>query len=112
MRLKKRGYLAEQIDLAYPLYLDVPMMTNFVAAIEDGIAYDTDVTQRSDQSKNISGEGEGRAGTPFLSLFSALISLDARGKIAGNKAWGGKARRYGWCASTPKPRSSCACARR
>jgi len=41
--------MPEQIDLVYPLYLDVPMMTSFVAALEDGIAYGSDVTRREDQ---------------------------------------------------------------
>jgi hypothetical protein len=78
--------MAEQIDLVYPLYLDVPMMTSFAAALQDGIAYGSDVTQRTDQSRSISGEGEGRAGFPFMSIFSTLLALDARGKIAGNRA--------------------------
>jgi hypothetical protein len=30
--------MPEQIDLDYPLYLDVPMMTSFVAALEAGLA--------------------------------------------------------------------------
>jgi len=80
--------MAEQIDLVFPLYLDVPMMTSFAAAIQDGIAYGSDITQRTDQSKNISGEAEGRAGIPFMSIFSTLLALDARGKIAGNRAEG------------------------
>ncbi len=63
-------------------------MTSFAAAIQDGIAYGSDVTQRRDQSKNISGEAEGRAGIPFMSIFSTLLTLDARGKIAGNRAAG------------------------
>lgn len=82
------GTLAEQIDLVYPLYLDVPMMTSFAAAIQDGIAYDSDVTQRRDEQKNVSGEAEGRAGIPWMSIFSTFLTLDARGKIAGDKATG------------------------
>jgi hypothetical protein len=80
--------LAEQIDLVYPLYLDVPMMTSFAAAIQDGIAYGSDITQRKDQQRSVSREAEGRAGIPFMSIFSTLLSLDARGKITGDKAAG------------------------
>jgi hypothetical protein len=80
--------LAEQIDLVYLLYLDVPMMTSFAAAIQDGIAYGSDITQRKDQQRSLSREAEGRAGIPFMSIFATLLSLDARGKITGDKAAG------------------------
>jgi hypothetical protein len=45
--------MVERIDLAYPLYLDVPMMTSFVAALEDGIAYGSDVTKSSRQASQL-----------------------------------------------------------
>jgi hypothetical protein len=80
--------LPERIDLAYPLYLDVPMMTSFVAALEDGIAYGSDVTQRADQQRAISGQGEARAGMFGLGIVSSLLSLDLRGRISGEKTAG------------------------
>ncbi len=63
--------MAEQIDLVYPLYLDVPMMTSFVAAIEDGIAYGSDVVQMKDQRRIVATEGEGKAkaGLPSMGYF-------------------------------------------
>ncbi len=61
--------MPEQIDLAYPLYLDVPMMTSFVAALEDGIAYGSDVTQRGEQQRAVSGqEKRGRACSAWASF--------------------------------------------
>jgi len=36
----------KQVELVYPLYLDVPMMTSFLAALEDGV----DVTLPSEAS--------------------------------------------------------------
>ena len=80
--------MPEQIDLAYPLYLDVPMMTSFVAALEDGIAYGSDVTQRGEQQRAVSGQGEARAGMFGLGIVSSLLSLDLRGKISGEKTTG------------------------
>lgn len=80
--------MADQLDLVYPLYLDVPMMTSFVAALEDGIAYGSDVTQRTDQQNVVSTAGEARVGIPFMSVLSTLIGLDLRGKISGDRAAG------------------------
>lgn len=82
--------MAEQIDLVYPLYLDVPMMTSFVAALEDGIAYGSDITQTSNRRRDVAAEGEGkaRAGLPSMGIFASLLSLDARGKITGDQEAG------------------------
>lgn len=82
--------MAEQIDLVYPLYLDVPMMTSFVAAIEDGIAYGSDVVQMKDQRRIVAAEGEGKAkaGLPSMGIFASLLNFDLRGKITGDQAAG------------------------
>ena len=82
--------MAEQIDLVYPLYLDVPMMTSFVAALEDGIAYGSDVTQMKNQRRTVASEGEGKAGAgiPGMGIFSTLLNIDLRGKIQGEQAAG------------------------
>ena len=82
--------MAEQIDLVYPLYLDVPMKTSFVAALEDGIAYGRDVNQTSNRRRDVAAEGEGkaRAGLPSMGIFASLLSLDARGKITGDREAG------------------------
>jgi hypothetical protein len=78
--------MPDQLELVYPLYLDVPMMTSFVAAIEDGVAYDSDVTQRKDQQQALGGESEARVGIPFMGALSTLIGLDFRGRISGDQA--------------------------
>lgn len=80
--------MADRLDLVYPLYLDVPMMTSFVAALEDGIAYGSDVTQRRDQQKTASADSEARAGIGLMGVLPSLLSLDLRGKISGIKAAG------------------------
>lgn len=80
--------MEEQIDLVYPLYLDVPMMTSFVAALEDGIAYGSDITQMKDQRRSVAAEGEGKAGVglPSMGILSTLLNFDLRGKITGDQA--------------------------
>lgn len=82
--------MPERIDLVYPLYLDVPMMTSFVAALEDGIAYGSDVTRREDQRRSLGAGSEGQvgAGLPSMGIFSTLLNIDLRGKISGEQAAG------------------------
>ncbi len=73
------------VELVHPIYLDVPMMTSFLAAIDDGIAYGRNVRtkQGTQQATGITGEGE--AGVPKLGILSSVLSLSLRGKIE-NKA--------------------------
>ena len=70
-----------EVELVYPLYLDVPMMTSFVAAIEDGIAYGSDVVRREDQQKSGNKEAAGGVGVPSIPILSTLFNFDLRGKI-------------------------------
>ncbi len=104
--------MAEQIDFAYPLYLDVPMMTSFVAALEDGIAYGTDVTQTKDRRRTVSAEGEGKAtaGLPSMGILSTLLNFDLRGKITGDQVRV-VGRRSSWSGGTQRTHYSCVCAR-
>lgn len=89
------------MDLAYPLCLDVPMMTSFVAALEDGIAYGSDVVQTRDQRRAVTAEGEGKtkAGLPSIGVLASLLNFDLRGKITSGQAVG----------SADKWRKRCSC---
>ena len=95
--------MPEQIDLVYPLYLDVPVMTSFLAALEDGIAYGSNVARREDQRRALGAGSEGRvaAGLPSMGIFSTLLNIDLRGKISGEQAVGSGEE------SIPKRRCSC-----
>lgn len=75
-----------EIELAYPLYLDVPMMTSFFAALEDGIAYGSNIKSRRSNQKALSTQGEGEAGVPNWGVLSTILSLNLRGKIERNKS--------------------------
>ena len=68
------------INLTYPLYLDVPMMTSFLAAIDDGIAYESNVRRRVANQRSSARGGEASAGTPSPTLFS-IFNLNLRGNI-------------------------------
>jgi hypothetical protein len=58
------------------------MVTSCVAALEDGISYGSDVTQRTEQQRAARGQGEARAGLFGLGIISSLLSLDLWGKIS------------------------------
>lgn len=72
-----------EVELVYPIYLDVPMMTSFVAALEDGIAYGSDVTRREDQRQRSGKDAAAGVGVPKVSILSTLFNFDLRGKITG-----------------------------
>ena len=76
------------IDLVHPLYLDVPMTTSFLAALEDGVAYGADVTRKGDRQRSAGAETEGKIGVPSLSVLSSMLNIDMRGNVKGSYASG------------------------
>ena len=71
------------VKLVHPLYLDVPMMTSFLAAIEGGIAYDSNIKLKQGTQKEKGASGEAEAGVPKLGILSSVLNLSLRGKIEG-----------------------------
>ncbi len=65
--------------LAHPVYLDVPMMVSFLATLDDGVAYSSEVAERLASSKEGEGEGGLKAGLPSLTQWLGL-TLSAEGK--------------------------------
>jgi hypothetical protein len=80
--------MAKRVQLVNPIYLDVPMMTSFLAAIEDGVAFGSDVTRTQNKQKSLGAEGEGKAGIPTVPILSTLLNFDLRGKITTNGSTG------------------------
>lgn len=69
----------------HPLYLDVPMMTSFLAYLEGGVA---DTLERVSTSKaDVSKQKEGGAGVKVPSVFS-ILGFDASGRMASTTASG------------------------
>jgi hypothetical protein len=66
-----------KIPLIHPIYLDVPMLVSFAAAIRGGVAMETEVTEHEELTKSSSGKLSGKLG--FSKLFQSLFdaSLDA-----------------------------------
>lgn len=65
-------------DLRYPLYLDVPMMISFLAALQDGIAYDKTVNSKSAQARAQAGEVGASVRLPAL---TQLLPFNLQGKL-------------------------------
>jgi len=77
--------MVEHLDgasLRYPLYLDVPMMISFLAAIEDGVSFDATVSQKSGSNLKNARGAEGRVKLPS---FLSLLGVDVQGHIGTEK---------------------------
>ena len=63
------------IPLIHPIYLDVPMLVSFAAAIGGGVAMESEVTEEKGDTKGITAKAAGRIGFSklFQSLFDASI---------------------------------------
>lgn len=68
----------DTLQLVHPVYLDTPMMVSFVAALEGGVAYGDERTQRMLTAADREREGSARFGIPIL---SSLLSLDMTGRL-------------------------------
>ncbi|MEA2156764.1 MAG: hypothetical protein QOE11_2904 [Solirubrobacteraceae bacterium] len=74
---------AEQLAMTpvvYPIYLDVPMMVSFLAALRDGVEFENTVTRRDQRSANREREASGKVRLPPL---ASLFGLEASGRMAG-----------------------------
>jgi hypothetical protein len=69
--------------LQYPLYLDVPMMISFLAALEDGVTYEENVHRRAQGRQIVSGEAQARVSLPSL---LSVLPFDLRGRLTGGSA--------------------------
>jgi len=65
--------------LFHPVYLDVPMMISFLAALRDGVAFEDTTTRRDSQSTSREREGSARVRLPSL---GSLLGFDASGRMS------------------------------
>jgi len=67
------------LELVHPVYLDVPMLVSFVAAVEGGVAFGSEETERggTTQDRNREVAGRAKAGFPLL---GALVGMDVSGR--------------------------------
>ncbi len=65
----------EKIELFYPIYMDIPMMISFVAAMEGGYSLENAWKLTNDSSGEISGALEGEACTAPIRLDTNSVML-------------------------------------
>ncbi len=72
------------MELVYPIYLDVPMMTGFLASLEDGIIEEAELENRTGDSKEKSGSAAGKVASSGLlrGLLEVGGGLEAAKKVA------------------------------
>ena len=80
--------MSEQIRLIHPIYLDIPMLVSFSAAIEGGLSFGAEVTREA--SSATAAEAEGSAKFGLSDLFSQFMGASAELQVAG--AHGGEKR--------------------
>lgn len=66
-------------QLAHPIYLDTPMLISFLAAVDDGVAFSSEVAETVGDSRKSTGETSGEAKIPGLAALLGL-SLSATGR--------------------------------
>jgi hypothetical protein len=65
--------------LAHPVYLDTEMLISFLASLEDGVSYSSEVAERYTAAKDREGEGTGRVSLPSIATLLGL-TLSAEGR--------------------------------
>lgn len=74
----------KKLLLIHPLYLDVPMLVSFVAAIQGGISFGSEVTSESERTKSASGNVSAKFG--LSNLISNLFDLSAETNLSAETA--------------------------
>ncbi len=80
MVVQGRAPAGDSLELIHPVYLDVPMMVSFLAAVEGGVSYTQELTERLASSMAKEREGQGRVGIPSLATLFGL-SFDMTGRL-------------------------------
>lgn len=69
-------------ELVHPLYLDVPMLISFLAALEGGVSLEDQSRSRANRTAVGEAELKGRVGSPAI---LSLLNLDMSGRLTGRK---------------------------
>src|SRR6476646_11462616 len=79
MTNEQSGNESGPLDLVHPLYLDVPMMVSFLAALEgSGVAFEGEELARASTAEDQAKQAGGRIGLPAI---SALFGIDLTGRL-------------------------------
>jgi hypothetical protein len=71
-----------KLSLIHPIYLDVPMLMSFAAAVQGGISLESEITRDRTKTTEISGQADGgfNAGPLFKVVADASASLQGAGR--------------------------------
>lgn len=77
--MEKSSLPDASLELVHPVYLDVPMMVSFLAALEgEGVAYEGESVSRKEEVEAREKAGSGRLGLPMISGF---LGVDLSGRF-------------------------------
>jgi hypothetical protein len=71
----------QSIPLIHPIYLDVPMLVSFAAAVQGGLSLASEVTE--EKKRSTSGSGNLSAEFSLSNLFKTLFDAEAKTNIEG-----------------------------
>jgi hypothetical protein len=71
------------MKLIHPIYLDVPMLVSFAAALDGGISFSTDVTKQTGQSSSEASKVTGGLG--FSGLLSNIFRASLDTELSGGR---------------------------
>ncbi|HUY89817.1 MAG TPA: hypothetical protein VMV10_13870 [Pirellulales bacterium] len=73
----------QKIPLIHPIYLDVPMLVSFAAALQGGLALESEVVAERGKKQSTSGSVSGKLG--LSQLFQKLFDASASTELAGER---------------------------
>lgn len=73
--------MTRSIRLIHPIYLDVPMLVSFAAAVEGGLSFGAEVTEESTRSRSAEGALSGKLG--LGPLFTKFLDPSIGGSAGG-----------------------------
>lgn len=78
----------ESMRLIHPIYLDVPMLVSFAAALQGGVAFGSEITEELSKakSKNKSYSGELGISNLFSQLFNASVAAESSTDASNSKS--------------------------
>lgn len=72
----------KRIQLIHPIYLDIPMLVSFAAAIQGGLALEAEVTAEKKAGGSTSANTSGKFG--LNKLFQSLVDTSVSAEMSGN----------------------------
>ena len=75
------GIVSKQIRLIHPIYLDIPMLVSFAAAIEGGLSFGSEVTREASSSTAAAAGGSAKFG--LSGVFKQFLDASAELQITG-----------------------------